>query len=271
MLLSVWPLLRCRAFHQVSVWCRRFRLRECDPVNREVELLNNVKNDLCRLLKPGAEKVRVFLSHAKQDGLGITKEVRRYLHEQTKLGDFFDATDIPDGARFAEFITENAGSLPVLLAIQTDTYGSRDWCRIEVLEAKRRRVPISVLAAIQHGEARSFPYLGNVPVVCWHGKASLPVVVGVLLDEVLRDRYFPERVRAICLQRGISMKHQVFTYPPELFTVLSHRVETHAAGGKLGCYLYPGTLRSARRNCGCYANSTQPLTRSRRRSYGQHE
>ena len=99
--------------------------------------------------------------------------------------------------------------------------------------------PIAVLAAIQHGEARSFPYLGNVPVVCWHGKASLPVVVSVLLDEVLRDRYFPERVRAICLQRGISMKHQVFTYPPELFTVLSHRVETLAAGGKLGCYLYP--------------------------------
>ena len=215
------------------------RLPDYDPADREAELLNNVKNDLCRLLRPDAEKVRVFLSYAKQDGLSITTEVRRYLHEQTKLGDFFDATDIPDGARFAEFITENAGSLPVLLAIQTDTYGSRDWCRIEVLEAKRRRVPIAVLAAIQHGEARSFPYLGNVPVVCWHGKASLPVVVSVLLDEVLRDRYFPERVRAICLQRGISMKHQVFTYPPELFTVLSHRVETLAAGGKLGCYLYP--------------------------------
>ena len=215
------------------------RLPDYDPADREAELLNNVKNDLCRLLRPDAEKVRVFLSYAKQDGLSITTEVRRYLHEQTKLGDFFDATDIPDGTRFAEFITENAGSLPVLLAIQTDAYGSRDWCRIEVLEAKRRRVPIAVLAAIQHGEARSFPYLGNVPVVCWHGKASLPVVVSVLLDEVLRDRYFPERVRAICLQRGISMKHQVFTYPPELLTVLSHRVETLAAGGKLGCYLYP--------------------------------
>ena len=215
------------------------RLPDYDPADRETELLNNVKNDLCRLLRPDAEKVKVFLSYAKQDGLSITTEVRRYLHEQTKIGDFFDATDIPDGARFTEFITKNAGSLPVLLAIQTDTYGSRDWCRIEVLEAKRRRVPISVLAAIQHGEARSFPYLGNVPVVCWHGKASLPVVGGVLLGEVLRDRYFPERVRAICLQRGISMKHQVFTYPPELFTVLSHRVETLAAGGKLGCYLYP--------------------------------
>ena len=215
------------------------RLSDCDPADREAELLNNVKNDLCRLLKPEAKKVKVFLSHAKQDGLNITMEVRRYLHERTKLDDFFDATDVPDGARFAEFITGNAGSLPVLLAIQTDIYGSRDWCRLEVLEAKRQRVPISVLTAIQRGEVRSFPYLGNVPVVCWHGKASLPVVVGVLLGEVLRDRYFPERVRAICLQRGISMKHEVFTYPPELFTVLSHRVETLAAGGKLGRYLYP--------------------------------
>ena len=215
------------------------RLLDCDPADREAELLNNVKNDLCCLLKPEAEKVKVFLSHAKQDGLSITMEVRRYLHERTKLDDFFDATDVPDGARFAEFITENAASLPVLLAVQTDTYGSRDWCRLEVLEAKRQRVPISVLAAIQRGEARSFPYLGNVPVVCWHGPASLPLVVGVLLGEVLRARYFPERVRAICLQRGINMTHEVFIYPPELVTVLSHRVETLAAGGTLGRYLYP--------------------------------
>ena len=64
------------------------------------------------------------------------------------------------------------------------------------------------------------------------------VIVSVLLGEVLRDRYFPERVRAICLQRGISMKHDVFTYPPELVTALVHS-ETLPAGGKLRRYLYP--------------------------------
>ena len=215
------------------------RLPDCGLGGRKIELLNNVKNDLCRLLKPKAEKVKVFLSHAKHDGLSITQEVRRYLHERTKLDDFFDTADIPDGARFAEFVTENAGSLPILLAIHTDTYGSRDWCRLEVLEAKRKRVPISVLAALQRGEARSFPYLGNVPVVCWHGRTSLPVVVGVLLAEVLRDRYFPERVRAICLQRDISLEHEVFTYPPELVTVLSHRIDNPGTGGRLRRYLYP--------------------------------
>jgi len=215
------------------------RLHDVAPEAQEGELLNNVKNDLCRLLDPNAKKVRVFLSHAKRDGLEITTNVRRHLHEKAKLDDFFDAADIPDGARFAEFISETAGSLPVLLAIHTDSYGSREWCRLEVLEAKRRRVPIVVLSAIQIGEARSFPYIGNVPVVCWRDESSLPAVVGALLGEVLRDRYFPERVRAICRQRGISLEHEVFTYPPELLTVLSYRVDTLAAGGTVGRYLYP--------------------------------
>jgi len=215
------------------------RLHEIVPEAQEGELLNNVKNDLCRLLDPDAKKVKVFLSHAKRDGLEITTNVRRYLHEETKLDDFFDAADIPDGARFAEFISETAGSLPVLLAIQTDSYGSREWCRLEVLEAKRRRVPIVVLSAIQIGEARSFPYIGNVPVVCWRNESSLPAVVGALLGEVLRGRYFPERVRAICRQRGINLADEVFTYPPELLTVLSYRSDTLAAGGTVGRYLYP--------------------------------
>jgi hypothetical protein len=215
------------------------RLQGVDPAHRKDELLNNVKNDLCRLMDPEAKKVTVFLSHAKHDGLEIATEIRCHLHERTKLDDFFDAADIPDGARFAEFITKSAGSHPVLLAIQTDAYGSREWCRLEVLEAKRRRVPIVVLTAIQTGEARSFPYIGNVPVVCWRGQSSLPTVVGALLGEVLRSRYFPERVRAICRQRGISMGHEVFAYPPELLTVLSCRIDAAATGRTVGRYVYP--------------------------------
>jgi hypothetical protein len=215
------------------------RLREFDPKRIPVELLNSVKNDLARLLDPDDGKVTVFLSHAKHDGMEITQSVRRYLHEHTKLDDFFDAADIPDGARFAEFIKNRAGSVPVLLAVQTDGYGSREWCRLEVLEAKRHRVPIVVLTAIQIGEARSFPYIGNVPVVCWRDQASLPSVVGALLGEVLRDRYFPQRVQNICRQRGVSMSHEVFTYPPELLTVLSSRVESLEAGRAVERYLYP--------------------------------
>lgn len=206
---------------------------------RETTLLNDAMHDVCSLLDPHAAKVKVFLSHAKHDGLAITIAVRRHLHEVARLDDFFDAADIPDGTRFAEFVTRCAGSLPALLAIQTDAYTSREWCRLEVLEAKRCRVPIVVLAAVQNREARSFPYMGNVPVVRWNNETSLPGVVGALLGEVLRDRYFPRRVEAICKHHGLSTEQQVFAYPPELLTVLSYQTDVVAAGGAVGRYLYP--------------------------------
>jgi TIR domain len=137
------------------------RLSHKAEADHELALLNGALHDLCRLLDPGAAKVTVFLSHAKQDGLDITTSIRRYLREDAGLNEFFDASYIPDGAKFAEVITEAAGSLPALLAVQTDTYASRQWCRLEVLEAKRRYVPIVILAAVQRSETRSFPYAEN--------------------------------------------------------------------------------------------------------------
>lgn len=202
-------------------------------------LLNGAMRDLCQLLDPDAAKVRVFLSHAKGDGLDLTTEVRRHLREDAGLDDFFDATDIPDGAMFADYMTKCAGSLPVLLAVHTDSYSSREWCRLEVLEAKRSHVPIVVLSASVGREARSFPYMGNVPVVRWKDSSSLPHVVGLLLGEVLRDRFFPLRGAAICAQMGLDAEADVFAFPPELVTVLTHRAEVIAAGGKVGRYLYP--------------------------------
>lgn len=201
-------------------------------------LANEVLNDLCRLLEPGAGKVKVFLSHAKADGAVITGRLRRYLHEQTRLDDFFDAADIPDGSSFAEFLLEAAGHEPALLAVLTDSYASREWCQLEVLEAKAKNLPIVVLAALDIGEARSFPYLGNVPVVAWKPKTSPVSLVHLLLREVLRTRYFPKRVGQLCAQHGIDTT-QVFARPPELLSVLAYRLASLAAGSVPGWYVYP--------------------------------
>lgn len=205
----------------------------------ERSLLNRAMHDLCRLLDPTAAKVQVFLSHAKYDGLAITTAVRRHLHEVANLDDFFDAADVPDGTRFAEFIKGCAGSVPALLVVQTDSYASREWCRLEVLEAKRNRVPIVVLAAVEDRETRSFPYMGNVPVVRWHGEHSLETVVGALLGEVLRHRFFPLRVAAIGRHHALGEADEVLAYPPELLTVLAYRAQLRQTGRLLGRYIYP--------------------------------
>jgi hypothetical protein len=205
---------------------------------RDSVLVNRVMRNLCQLLIEGDAKTQVFLSHAKHDGLGIAREVQRHLHEQVGLSDFFDTTDIPDGSQFADVLTDALAKSAVLLVIHTDSYGSREWCRLEVLTGKRHRLPIVVLSAVDIGEVRSFPYLGNIPVVRWKGAdASMERLVGVLLREVLRARYFPLRVAAIRRMRGIETTGNAFVYPPELLTALLLRTDRQS--GPIGIYLYP--------------------------------
>lgn len=218
---------------------RTVPLADVPDGQRPTVLVNRVMHDVALLLDVASRTVKVFISHAKQDGLPIARTVRRYLHEVAGLDDFFDAADIPYGSRLADEITRAAGTALALLAIQTDTYASREWCRLEVLQAKRRHVPIVVLAAVEVGEHRAFPYLGNVPVVRWRGKSSLPTVVTALLREVLRARYFPRRVEALCRLYGLDPEHQVFAYPPELLTALTYRHDASNAGRPVGHYLYP--------------------------------
>ena len=214
------------------------RLDQTDDALRPITLRQRVVHDLCRLLEPEAGKVRVFISYARADGDELARRVRRHLREEALLDDFFDEADIPDGSRFAEFVHSSVEAAPILVALHTDAYSSREWCRLEVLDAKRLSVPIVVLTAIERGEARSFPYMGNVPAVRWTGGDCLPELVNALLREVLRARYFPLRAKRICALQGLPA-YETFVHPPELLTALLYRETVADADGHEPRYLYP--------------------------------
>jgi hypothetical protein len=215
-----------------------FRLDEYSAEEITERLITRVTRVLCQLLAESQDKPQVFLSHSKSDGVTITLKVRRYLHEEVGIADFFDTTDIPDGDQFADVLKNAVGNSSVLLVTLTDIYGSREWCREEVLTAKRKYVPIVVLSAVDKEEARSFPYLGNIPVVRWTDSSDgLGRLVRVLLREVVRAKYFPLRVNAALSRYGIELCGRPFVYPPELLTALLLR------SGRLAeetiTYLYP--------------------------------
>lgn len=218
---------------------RAIALYDVPEKDRETELLNRVMYGLTDYLDPGSKAVKVFISHTWKDDPSITQSVRRHFNEVAYLDHFFDDAHIPHGARLAEAITEAAGTALAFLAIQTDHYGERDWCQAEVIEAKRRGVPIVVLNALQAGENRGFPYLANAPAIRWNGESSLPAVVTTLLREVLRARYFPKRVRDLCRQHGLDPERQVFACPPELATAEMYREQALAKGQTVGPVLYP--------------------------------
>lgn len=177
--------------------------------SQRYRLMIGLSHDLCRLLrgeqaaehsatvsKPAAvaRPVRIFISHAKKDGVDLAKKIRDYITTNLQLDTFFDQNQIYYGEDFADVLMQNVQQSAILV-LQTDAYSTREWCQREALIAKRHGRPVLVLNKIDVGELRSFPYLGNLPVIRY--KKSLPTeqLLARLLLEVLHSDYFPRLVR----------------------------------------------------------------------------
>ncbi len=135
------------------------------------------------------ERIRVFISHSKHDSDGkfIACSIRDWIYAHSPLDSFFDVYDIPPGLSFGEVLLHEIGAGAVLV-VQTDSYSSREWCRREVIEAKRRMVPMIVVDCLRDIDPRAIAYLGNVPFVRMEpGRTDrIGRVTSCLLDEVFR-------------------------------------------------------------------------------------
>jgi hypothetical protein len=142
------------------------------------KIFQAVYTAMLRLLVPALP--RVFLCHAKADGSGIARRVRRYLYEETQLSSFFDLHDVPHGHQVRKSIEESIRD-SVLLVIWTDRLLDSPWCQMEIIEARRQQRPLLLLDALATTTPRLFPFLGNMPVVRWRRDPS-PVVSAILLE-----------------------------------------------------------------------------------------
>jgi hypothetical protein len=199
-------------------------------------LISELSYEFCRMLRhylehlrhPAEEsealekylqKVQVFLSHSKHDDNGerIARLIRDRLHSGHGLSSFFDIHDIPAGLRFQKVLIKQV-RLSAVVAIHTDSYSSREWCRREIIEAKRWNVPLIIVNSIADRDERGFPYLGNVPIVRIEPEVAdrIDIVVGRLLDEVLKDFLWRCRVQLA----GTNDPTVIFVpRPPELISL----------------------------------------------------
>jgi len=183
---------------------------------------------LIRRLRPRPENedappVTIFLSHTKMDlehEPRVVKTLLAHLTATQPEKTWFDSGDISTGSLFAHEIEKGVKDT-ALLAIVTDSYSSRSWCRREVLLAKHHQRPVVIVDAVQDREIRRFPYSGNTPVIRWRGRdQDAQGVVDLLLREVLRHAYAEESLK----QRK---RHGDVVLPagPELVTIVHHRKE----------------------------------------------
>jgi hypothetical protein len=198
---------------------------EADNAERQKFVGRRMIHLLIRRLRPHASDedappVTIFLSHAKIDvgkHPGVVNSLLEYLRAKQPEKTWFDSGDIASGSPFASAI-ERGVSDSALLAVVTDSYSSRSWCRREVLFAKRFQRPFVIVDALQEREVRRFPYAGNAPVIRWRDEPR--EAVDSLLRETLRHAYAEEMLR----QRA-RPGDDILPSGPELLTVV-HRAKT---------------------------------------------
>lgn len=205
----------------------------CSMLRLYLERLKRPQEDE-EALENFLRRVQVFLSHSKhdEDGADIAKLIRGHLFHGIggTLSTFFDVHDIPAGVPFDKVLLHKL-RVSAVVAIHTDSYSSREWCRREIIEAKRWSVPLVVANCISDLDERSFPYMGNVPLVRLDPKrptARVDYVVGLLLDEVLKDFLWRCRVE---LSRAEAGPDTLFLpRPPELIALARLREQVPDEG-----------------------------------------
>ncbi len=190
-------------FKQQALRWDDWRGRDADKIQR---LRSDLTHEFCRMLRyridmlrdggdgdaalgKYLEKIQVFISHSKhdEDGESIGRGIRDWIHAHSALDSFFDVHDIPPGLSFGDVLLHQVG-MGAVVAVHSDSYSSREWCRREAIEAKRRLTPMVVLDCVRDIDPRGMPYLGNVPIIRMNPDRMdrLAIVVGCLLDEVFR-------------------------------------------------------------------------------------
>lgn len=96
---------------------------------------------------PRKNTLKLFISHAKTDGLFLARSLLALIGDVPELEKWYDAVDIQSGDDWSEEI-ETAASTSVFVAIRTEAYDQSHWCRREFETALAAGVPIVVVDAL---------------------------------------------------------------------------------------------------------------------------
>lgn len=161
------------------------------------------------------KKLRIFISHSKRDKDNIgrinAENLRDYLRKETKGDSFYDVNDIVDGFRFDKQI-ESVIKESLLIVLFTNTYSSREWCRRELITAKKFKIPVVAVFMVNGNIDRVFPYIGNIPSTIYNG--DWRSVLNLLLRTAL-DQYYELLLLGKLSDAGTS----VLPYSPEAFSL----------------------------------------------------
>ena len=127
-----------------------------------LEMTARTLHDKFRNSQGQFSELRVFLSHAKKDGTGIAEQLRDAIRRFGQLIPWYDANDLAISQHWTDPL-DNAmdATTAGMIAVVTDTYPTRPWCRKEL---KKARTPLELTkpSGVDAGGSQVF---GLQPVV----------------------------------------------------------------------------------------------------------
>ncbi|MGH7982223.1 MAG: toll/interleukin-1 receptor domain-containing protein [Candidatus Udaeobacter sp.] len=192
------------------------------------------------LMPPAGKQLgylRLFISHAKLDGLPLAHSLRHLIGRFKWLQAFYDADDLPGGCDWQEELEAGVGSSMIIM-LRTENYDQRYWCQREVLWSEEYATPaVLVDARINlHHPAGGLPFDRAPTVRIPDG--NLMRILFVALREGLRFLSFVRQVEQMKKDGDLPtrVELQVFSYPPGMSALIR-------ACATLSKSLAPSTVR----------------------------
>ena len=165
--------------------------------------------------------LRLFISHAKVDGLPLAHALKHQIEGLGWLQGFYDADDLPSGCDWQQELERGVGS-SLIIMLRSEAYDSRYWCQQEVFWADEYATPavlVDVRTGLNH-PASVLPF-DRVPTVRIPD-GNLVRILFLALREGLRFLHFMRRVEEMT-QRGdipSPVVLRVFSFQPSMPALL---------------------------------------------------
>ena len=195
------------------------------PAMLSLRILHECRVRLAEALPkvPGrdAGHLRLFISHAKMDGLPLALALKHQIDAVGWLKTFYDAADLPSGCDWQKELERGVGS-SLIVMLRTEVYESRHWCLQEVLWADEYATPAVLVEArtgLNH-PAGALPF-DRVPTVRIPD-GNLVRILFLALREGLRFLLFMRRVEQMKHSGGLPspVDIRVFSLPPSMSALL---------------------------------------------------
>jgi hypothetical protein len=165
--------------------------------------------------------LRLFISHAKVDGLPLAHALKRQIEALGWLQDFYDVDDLPAGCDWQRELERGVGS-SLIVMLRTEAYDGRPWCQQEVLWADEYATPAALVDArtsLNH-PAGALPF-DRVPSVRIPD-GNLVRILFLALREGLRFLLFMRRIEQMKQEKQLPspMDLRVFSLPPSMSALL---------------------------------------------------